>query len=283
MREITRREAMKSALKAGAYATPIILSAVVPSAVSAQVSGPMADIALLKTVDNPTPLAFSTVTFTVTATNNGPAAATGVVVSDVVLGLPFTPTSSTPSQGTYSNITGIWAIGPLAVGQSVNLKITGQVGITPFTNTATVTASSPTDPDPKNNSASASVSLVRAAGVQSATITQRATTATCGGGSPGQFVQTFILQLAYDEVGQALDIYISPNNASPVGDFTLLGSVTTDGQGRARFAGSVTVTTQTATPPTSVTFNVVDQGDPPQAALSSKTYPVTTTVPCETP
>ena len=58
------------------------------------------DLALTKTVNDPTPNVGDSVTFTVTFTNNGPDTATGVQVTDLLpAGLTFV--SATPSQGTY--------------------------------------------------------------------------------------------------------------------------------------------------------------------------------------
>ena len=66
-----------------------------------------ADLAVTKTVDNPTPNVGDTITFTVTLTNSGPDAATGVRVTDLLpAGLTFV--SATPSQGTYDRDTGVW-------------------------------------------------------------------------------------------------------------------------------------------------------------------------------
>src|ERR1019366_1138366 len=116
-----------------------------------------ADIAMTKTVSNATPNQNTNVTFTFTATNNGPTNATGVVVTDLLpAGLTFV--SAAPSVGTYTSGTGLWNIGPLANGANATLSITATVtGTTLVTNTATKTAETETDPVAGNNSASATV------------------------------------------------------------------------------------------------------------------------------
>ena len=59
-----------------------------------------ADLAVTKTVNNPTPNVGQTVVFTVGVRNNGPSQATGVVLGDdLPTGLTFV--SATPSQGTF--------------------------------------------------------------------------------------------------------------------------------------------------------------------------------------
>ncbi|MHB8647100.1 MAG: DUF11 domain-containing protein [Thermomicrobiales bacterium] len=293
MREVTRREAIKVALRGAAYTAPIILASQRVAAAPGMISGASADLAVTISASPPEPIFGITENVTVTLTNNGPSPATTIRVSALFASLSNfgTVTAITQSRGsvqvTFGNAN--WVVLTLPVGASETLtaavQVTARFAVPPpsATVSAAILSSDQPDPQSRNNSDSLTLTEIFPIGVQSATITQRATAATCGGGSPAQFVQSFALQLAYDEAGQALDIYISPNDASPVGAFTKLGSVMTDGQGRASFAGSATVTTQTATPPTSVTFNVVDQGNPPQVSLSSKTFLVTTTVPCGTP
>ena len=75
------------------------------------VTVPQADLALSKDVDNPAPGESSAVIYTVTVTNNGPAAATGVAIADdLPAGLIFEGSSAT--QGSYSG--GVWTVGSLA-------------------------------------------------------------------------------------------------------------------------------------------------------------------------
>jgi uncharacterized repeat protein (TIGR01451 family) len=118
---------------------------------------PQADLALTKTVNDVTPNVGQTVTFTVTLTNNGPSTATGVQVTDLLpAGLTFV--SSTPSQGTYVNTTGIWTVGTVAVAAAPTLQIQATVASpNAQTNTATITAADQFDPNPNNNQASITV------------------------------------------------------------------------------------------------------------------------------
>jgi uncharacterized repeat protein (TIGR01451 family) len=145
---------------------------------------PVADIALLKTVSNPAPFVTQTFTFTVTATNNGPSTANGVVVTDVLPGgLAFV--SSTPSQGTYVPGTGLWTIGTLANGASATLVLT-VTAVSPgaFTNTATKTAETEFDPNLPNDTASAGGGVGVVADL---TITKTHAPATFVRGSTGTF------------------------------------------------------------------------------------------------
>ena len=109
----------------------------------------------LKTVSNPAPLVSQTFTFTVTAANNGPSTANGVVVTDL-LPANLTFISAAPSQGTYAAGSGLWTVGSLANGSSGTLVLT-VLAAAPgaFTNTATKTAEIEIDPDPSNDSAMA--------------------------------------------------------------------------------------------------------------------------------
>jgi len=114
------------------------------------------DLAIAK-AGSPDPVgAGSNLTYTITVTNIGPLAATGVTVSDPLLaGLSFV--SATPSQGVCSNPGGVvhCELGSLSVGAiaTVTLVVTPQAAGS-VNNTATVAAIEP-DPNPANNSATA--------------------------------------------------------------------------------------------------------------------------------
>jgi uncharacterized repeat protein (TIGR01451 family) len=120
---------------------------------------PSADLAIGKTVSNPVASQGDTVTFTVTLTDRGPAAATGVTVQDL-LPAGFTFLSATPSQGTYSPATGVWAVGTVTTATPQTLLIPALVASqSPGVNTASISHADQFDPAVANNSASATVQV----------------------------------------------------------------------------------------------------------------------------
>jgi uncharacterized repeat protein (TIGR01451 family) len=109
---------------------------------------PLADLAIVKTVNNSTPVVGSQVTFTLQASNNGPSPATGVSVADP-LPAGYTFVSANPAAAFNS---GIWTIGSLASGASTSLTITATVNASgSYLNTATISGAQ-NDPIPGNNS-----------------------------------------------------------------------------------------------------------------------------------
>ena len=126
----------------------------------------MADLAVTKTVSNTTPLVGETVTFTVTATNKGPDAASGLKLSDVVrAGLVLV--SFTPSQGTYTPATGEWALGALPVDAQATLALVVQVvQAGEILNVATRTAGDQVDPNTSNNSSGVALTAQPVADLQ---------------------------------------------------------------------------------------------------------------------
>jgi uncharacterized repeat protein (TIGR01451 family) len=122
-----------------------------------------ADLGVTQGVDNASPVEGSTIHFTITVSNaTGPHPATGVQLTDMLpAGLVFV--SATPSAGTYSNSTGVWTVGSLAVGGSATLQLTATVaygtGGRSLTNTAAVSHLDQVDPNPANNSAAVTVMI----------------------------------------------------------------------------------------------------------------------------
>lgn len=130
------------------------------------INGQAADIQILKTVDNTNPIRGSTVTFTVTATNNGPSAAGGVRVVDALpAGLTFV--SATAEQGTYDSANGLWTIGDLAAsGDAATATLTLVATVDTddaVTNTARLDGVDQTDPDPSNNQGQAALAPIASA------------------------------------------------------------------------------------------------------------------------
>lgn len=115
-----------------------------------------ADVAITKTVSNPTPKVGDVITFTLTVANYGPDTATNVVATDVLpAGLTFV--SATASQGSYASGSGVWTVGTVASSVFPTLTIRARVdsptpGTIPSTatNAADVTATE-YDPDRTNN------------------------------------------------------------------------------------------------------------------------------------
>ena len=125
---------------------------------------PTADVRLTKTPSTTTPIPGQPngLTYTIVATNAGPSAATGVVISD---GVPadFTPTVITGPAGFACSTVAATIVcsgGTIAAGASATLTVTGTVAASPASltllNTAEVRADT-ADPDPSNNTDTASV------------------------------------------------------------------------------------------------------------------------------
>ena len=119
-----------------------------------------ADLEIIKTVDNDSPNYGSLVKWTVTVRNNGPDAASGVRVSDVLpVGLVFQ--SSSASVGSYAN--GVWDIGNLAKGKSVTLSIVCKINKTGSIKNVASVSGNEFDVDLTNNKDAASVKVAKAA------------------------------------------------------------------------------------------------------------------------
>lgn len=118
---------------------------------SVEVPGAIADLELEKAVSAPRVNVGQTATFTLTLANRGPNRATGVQVSDR-LPVGLSPAGSTPSQGAYDPVTGVWDAGALEPGAAATLAIVATVlGPGPFTNIAQVAAADQYDPDSTPN------------------------------------------------------------------------------------------------------------------------------------
>ena len=119
-----------------------------------------ADLEIIKTVDNDSPNYGSLVKWIVTVRNNGPDAASGVRVSDVLpVGLVYQ--SSSVSVGSYAD--GVWDIGNLAKGKSVTLSIVCKINKTGSIKNVASVSGNEFDVDLTNNKDDASVKVAKAA------------------------------------------------------------------------------------------------------------------------
>lgn len=120
---------------------------------------PVADLSIVKTVNNATPNSGSPITFSIVVTNNGPDNATGVTVTDL-LPSGYTYQSFTATTGSYATATGVWTVGNLANGSSQTLTITALANSTgTYLNSATVSGNV-SDPVSTNNTSTATTTPV---------------------------------------------------------------------------------------------------------------------------
>ena len=105
---------------------------------------------LTKAVSDPAPNVGDTVNYTLTLTNSGPDAASGVVVSDPLpAGLTFI--DATASQGIYDAASGRWTVGTVNGGATATLAIAVRVDSPVPTTNVAVASSKTFDPNPINN------------------------------------------------------------------------------------------------------------------------------------
>ncbi|WP_165253200.1 SdrD B-like domain-containing protein [Paludisphaera soli] len=137
---------------------------------SATLTPQRAELSLTKTVDVARPNVGRQVAFTTTLTNQGPSAATNVMISDL-LPAGFALDSFTAGQGSYDPVAGAWSVGTLASGASVTLVVRADVTLpAPSLATASIVSADQFDPIAGNNAGSAAVTpqqadLVVATGV----------------------------------------------------------------------------------------------------------------------
>ena len=120
-----------------------------------------AEVGIAKSASASSPFPGVQFTFSLSATDNGPDTASGLVVTDLLpAGLAYV---SHVGNGTYNSGTGAWTIGNLASAQSATLTITVVAGTgssgQSFTNTAAKSAALEADSNTANNSASATVNV----------------------------------------------------------------------------------------------------------------------------
>lgn len=122
---------------------------------SATVRVAIADVSLTKTSLTPAPNVGDLARFEIVVSNAGPDVATSLVIRDLLpIGLVYRSDSQSDAAGDYNNVTGLWSIPSLAVGQTTSLQINAEVTSSgSFTNTAELIELDQDDPDstPGNN------------------------------------------------------------------------------------------------------------------------------------
>ncbi len=93
---------------------------------SAAAQAELINLSLTKEIDNPTPRAGDTFSYTITLANSGPDTATNIVVVDT---LPdqVTLIGNDPASGTFAASTRTWTIPSLAAGESTTLRLDGLI------------------------------------------------------------------------------------------------------------------------------------------------------------
>ncbi len=101
-----------------------------------------ADLGVFKTVNYSTPVVGAALDYTIVLTNNGPNAAKGAKITDV-LPVQMVFSNATPSQGAYDPVSGIWTVGTVAAEAYATLvlraKLTNDNGGAAITNWASIT------------------------------------------------------------------------------------------------------------------------------------------------
>ena len=118
------------------------------------------DLKVTQTVSRDDPGENEVIVYTVKVQNDGPSAATGVVIRDLLpAGVSFV--GATPGQGSYVSATGLWSVGSLADNASAQLLINARVDLATngqtLTNTATVHSLGQVDLNPANDSAAVAI------------------------------------------------------------------------------------------------------------------------------
>ncbi len=142
---------------------------------------PVVDVSLFKSVTPESPAPSSAVTYSITATNDGPATANDVTIVDTLPGgVTFVSAAASaggsitaPAAGATGTVTCVWP-GATAVDESRSLTIVVQVGAsipdqTAITNSATV-SNTVMDLDESNNQSSASLTVILEEGTPQADV-----------------------------------------------------------------------------------------------------------------
>ncbi len=240
-----------------------------------------ADLSIAKTASGESTVG-SNATYTIVVTNNGPGAATDVVVTDE---LPADTTLVSSSAGCSGTTTITCAVGTLAAGASATIEIVVTLPATPQTvsNTATVAAST-SDPDAGNNTSTADIVVTLEPSDLSITKTAEFTDSTVGSNA------TYTIVVTNLGPGEATDIVVT--DELPAGTTLVSSSAGCSGTttitcevGTLAAGASATieiVVTLPSTPGTvSNTASVASSSTDPEAGNDAATVAIETHLPLE--
>ena len=122
----------------------------------------IADLEIIKIVNNATPNYGDEITYTITVRNNGPDNSTNVKVSEV-LADNFKFISANVSKGYYNLTNGIWAVGNLTNNETAKLVITVKIIKTGFIQNNVSVNGTGFDPNVTNNNATVNITVSQTA------------------------------------------------------------------------------------------------------------------------
>ena len=122
----------------------------------------IADLEIIKIVDNLTPNYGDEITYTITVRNNGPDNSTNIKVSEI-LADNFKFISANASKGYYNLTNGIWAVGNLTNNETAKLVITVKIIKTGFIQNNVSVNGTGFDPNVTNNNATVNITVPQTA------------------------------------------------------------------------------------------------------------------------
>ena len=122
----------------------------------------IADLEIIKIVNNATPNYGDEITYTITVRNNGPDNSTNIKVSEV-LADNFKFISANVSKGYYDLTNGVWAVGNLTNNETAKLVITVKIIKTGFIQNNVSVNGTGFDPNVTNNNATVNITVPQTA------------------------------------------------------------------------------------------------------------------------
>jgi RHS repeat-associated protein/uncharacterized repeat protein (TIGR01451 family) len=195
---------------------------------------PSADLSVTKTgTPSPVPTGGS-LAYTITATNNGPDPATGVIVTDT---LPAAVTFVSASSGcAVSGATVTCSIGTLTSGQQAvrTIAVIAPSSAGSVTNSANVAGNETPDPNPSNNSATVTTAVQNAVTLSTVSVTPASASL-----APGETVQLMATATYSDNSTQNVTAQaVWTTSATVVATVSTSGLVTAASQGTATITAS---------------------------------------------